>query len=44
MGLETGLNVRGIKKVKTHAYLSVITMITSVVAVNKAKSSEDIAA
>ncbi|MGB4302549.1 MAG: transposase, partial [Syntrophomonadaceae bacterium] len=44
LGLETGLNVRGIKKVKTHAYLSVITMIASVVAVNKAKSSEDIAA
>ena len=44
LGLETGLNVRGIKKVKTHAYLSVITMIASVVAINKDKSSADIAA
>jgi transposase len=39
LGLETGLNVQGIKKVKTHAYLSVITMIASVVAINKNKSS-----
>lgn len=38
LGLETGLNVRGIKKVKTHAYLSVITMIASVVAVNTDKA------
>jgi IS5 family transposase len=44
LGLETGLNVRGIKKVKTHAYLSVITMIASVIAINKDKSSADIAA
>jgi transposase len=44
LGLETGLNVRGIKKVKTHAYLSVITMIASVIAINKDKSSTDIAA
>jgi IS5 family transposase len=44
LGLETGLNVRGIKKVKTHAYLCVITMIASVVAINKDKSSADVAA
>jgi transposase len=44
LGLETGLNVRGIKKVKTHAYLSAITMIASVVAVNTHKSSADKAA
>jgi hypothetical protein len=34
----------GIKKVKTHAYLCVITMIASVVAINKDKSSADVAA
>jgi IS5 family transposase len=44
LGLETGLNVRGIQKVKTHIYLSVITMIASVVAVNKVKASADMAA
>jgi len=37
LGLETGLHVRGIKKVETHAYLSAITMIASVIAVNKDK-------
>jgi len=37
LGLESGLNVRGIKKLKTHAYLCVITMIASVVAVNTDK-------
>lgn len=34
LGLETGLNVRGIKKVETHAYLCAITMIAAVIAVN----------
>lgn len=34
LGLETGLNVRGINKVKTHVYLSAITMIASVITVN----------
>jgi Transposase and inactivated derivatives len=34
LGLETGLNVRGINKVKIHAYLSAITTIASVIAVN----------
>lgn len=37
LGLETGLNVRGIKKVETYAFLSAITMIASVIAVNKDK-------
>lgn len=38
LGLETGLNVRGINKVKTHAYLSAITMIASVIAVNNSQA------
>ena len=43
MGFDL-FNVRGIKKVKTHAYLSVISMIASVVAINKNKYFADIAA
>ena len=34
-GLETGLNVIRIKKVKTHAYLYAITMIAAMIAVNQ---------
>ena len=37
LALETGLNVRGIKKVETYAFLSAITMIASVIAANKDK-------
>ena len=39
LGLETGLNVRGIKKVETHAYLCAITMIATVIAVNATKKA-----
>ena len=34
LGLETGLNVRGIKKVESHAYLCAIIMIATIIAVN----------
>jgi transposase len=44
LGLETGLNVRKIKKVETHAYLCAITMIASVIAVNKLNNIETVVA
>jgi len=44
LGLETGLNVRKINKVETHAYLCAITMIASVIAVNQASSPKSLAA
>lgn len=34
LGLETRLNVRGIKKVKSHAYLCAITLLATVIAAN----------
>lgn len=40
LGLETGLNVRKIKKVETHAYLCAITMIASVIAINEVNKIE----
>lgn len=44
LGLETGLSVRKINKVKTHAYLCAITMIASVIAVNQDNNTQSLAA
>ncbi|MDD2586304.1 MAG: transposase [Syntrophomonadaceae bacterium] len=44
LGLETGLNVRKINKVATHAYLCAITMIAVVIAVNQESSTKSLAA
>jgi IS5 family transposase len=44
LGLETGLNVRKITKVETHAYLCAITMIAAVIAVNQDSSTQSLAA
>ncbi len=44
LGLETGLSVRKINKVKTHAYLCAITMIASVIAVNQDSNTQSLAA
>ena len=43
LGLETGLKVRKIKKVETHAYLCAITMIAATIAVNQ-ESTRSLAA
>jgi len=42
LGLETGLNVRKIKKVETHAYLCAVTMLASAIAVNKVDKTESL--
>lgn len=44
LGLETGLRLKGHKKVLTHAYLCCITMIAAVIAVNIASNTEKVAA
>ena len=44
LGLETGLTVGKIEKVKTHAYLCAITMIAAVIAVNQESTTKSSAA
>ena len=44
LGLETGLSVRKIDKVKAHAYFCAITMIAAVIAVNHDSSTKSLAA
>jgi IS5 family transposase len=44
LGLETGLKVGKIEKVKTHAYLCAITMIAAVIAVNQESTTKSSAA
>ncbi|MDD2497113.1 MAG: hypothetical protein PHY90_03105 [Desulfitobacteriaceae bacterium] len=42
--METGLNIRKINKVETHAYLCAITMIAVVIAVNQDSRTQSLAA